>query len=184
MEIKRQADLEYEEELQAIAGLRLLDDDLMTLVFDRNIEAAELLLNVILQRNDLKVAEVVAQREYKNPMAGGRSIKIDIYAVDSEENIGKLMHDFRCINSADMFYTVLAEQVRYFKETEEGRKIMSETFEELANRVAESRAKVMAKAMAETMAQTMAETMAESMVETKTKEEKKSLHAVCWQGEN
>ena len=43
----------------------LLDDNLMTLVFDRNIEATELLLNIILQRGDLKVLEVAAQREYK-----------------------------------------------------------------------------------------------------------------------
>ncbi len=56
--------------LKAIAELSLLDDNLMTLVFDRNIEATELLLNVILQRNDLKVLEVVGQREYKNPMWG------------------------------------------------------------------------------------------------------------------
>ncbi len=31
----------------------------MTLVFDRNIEATKLLLNDILQRNDLKVLEIV-----------------------------------------------------------------------------------------------------------------------------
>mgnify|MGYP007025237726 CR=1 FL=1 len=59
----------------------------MTLVFDRNIEATELLLNVILQRNDLKVLEVVGQREYKNPMSGGRSITIDIYAVDGDGKV-------------------------------------------------------------------------------------------------
>lgn len=47
-------------------------------------EAAELLLDVILQRSDLKVLEAVAQREYKNPMSGGRSITIDIYAVDGD----------------------------------------------------------------------------------------------------
>lgn len=60
-----------EEVLEAIATLSLLDDNLMTLVFDRNISATELLLNVILQRDDLKVLEVVAQREYKNPVVGG-----------------------------------------------------------------------------------------------------------------
>lgn len=46
-----------------------------------------ILLNVILQRNDLKVLEVVAQREYKNPVSGGRSITIDIYAVDGDGKI-------------------------------------------------------------------------------------------------
>ena len=219
-------DVRMQENLQAIAKLRLLDDDLMTLVFDRNIEATELLLNIILQRKDLKVLEVVAQREYKNAMAGGRSITIDIYAKDAEDKIydvevqrsdrgadfhrarfhssmidtkmlkekqnfkeihdsyvifitqndvigagfplyhvdrvikeigkdfgdgshiiyvngsykndadpiGKLMHDFRCTSSVDMFYPVLANQVRYFKETEGGRKIMCKTFEDLAEK--------------------------------------------------
>ena len=66
-----QKQLERQETLEAIGKLNLLDDNLMTLVFDRNIEATELLLNVILQRNDLKVLEVVAQREYKNSMRMG-----------------------------------------------------------------------------------------------------------------
>ena len=78
---------EREEVLKAIDKLCLLDDNLMTLVFDKNIEATELLLNVILKRNDLKVLEVVAQREYKNPMSGGRSITIDIYAADKEGKV-------------------------------------------------------------------------------------------------
>ena len=66
-------DIRMQENLQIISKLRLLDDDLMNLVFDKNIEATELLLNIILKRTDLKVLEVVAQREYKNAMAGGRS---------------------------------------------------------------------------------------------------------------
>ena len=82
MDTKEQMDLKRKETLDAIRKLCLLDDNLMTLVFDRNIEATELLLNVILRRNDLRVLDVVAQREYKNPMPGGRSITIDIYAVD------------------------------------------------------------------------------------------------------
>ncbi len=82
-----QKQLERQETLEAIGKLNLLDDNLMTLVFDRNIEATELLLNVILQRSDLKVLEVVAQREYKNPMPGGRSITIDIYAKDGKDKV-------------------------------------------------------------------------------------------------
>ena len=214
------------ETLSAISKLCLLDDNLMTLVFDRNIEATELLLNVILQRDDLKVLEVVAQREYKNSMPGGRSITIDIYAKDGDgkiydievqratsgadvhrarfhssmidtkmlkakqefkeihdsyvifitasdvvgagrslyhinrvieetgayfgdgshiiyvngsykddnDPVGKLMHDFRCLSSVDMFYPVLAKQVKYFKETEGGQEIMCQVFEELAEK--------------------------------------------------
>ena len=227
-----QKQLERQETLEAIRKLNLLDDNLMTLVFDRNIEATELLLNVILQRNDLKVLEVVAQREYKNPMPGGRSITIDIYAKDGNDKvydievqrasagadvhrarfhssmidtkmlkagqefneihdsyvifitasdvmgagcslyhidrviketgayfgdgshiiyvngsykddsdpIGKLMHDFRCLSSVDMFYPALAKQVRYFKETEGGQAIMCQVFDDLAEKRAEKRA--------------------------------------------
>ena len=237
METKTMVDIEREEELQAISKLRLLDDDLMRLVFDKNIEATELLLNIILQRNDLKVLEVVAQREYKNAMAGGRSITIDIYAIDrerkvydieiqrasegadvhrarfhssmidtrmlkkrqkfkelhdsyvifiteedvigvglslyhvervfketgapfgdgshiiyvnssyknDEDPVGKLMHDFRCTSSVDMFYSVLANQVRYFKETEGGKEIVCKTFEELADKRAKAREEARAK---------------------------------------
>ena len=36
-----------EEDLKLLAGLRLLDDDFMTVVFDRNTEAAGLVLNII-----------------------------------------------------------------------------------------------------------------------------------------
>ncbi len=81
-------ELKYkEEDLKLLAGFTLLDDDFMTIVFDRNIEATELVLNIILGRSDLKVIEVVAQREYKNPVTGGRSIKLDIYAEDSDGKV-------------------------------------------------------------------------------------------------
>ena len=50
-----------------------MDDNFMTIVFDRNIEATEFLLNTILERTDMKVIKVVAQREYKSPITGGRS---------------------------------------------------------------------------------------------------------------
>lgn len=232
MNIAKKVGIQHEKELEAIAKLRLLDDDLMTIVFDRNIEATELMLNIILQRDDLKVTEVTTQKEYKNPMAKGRSITIDIGAVDAEgkvydvevqratagadvhrarfhssmidtkmlkekqqfkelydsyvifivehdvmgaglalyhidrmiketgecfndgshiiyvngnyknddDPVGKLMHDFRCTSSVDMFYPVLADQVKYFKETEGGREIMCKTFEDLAEKWAEEKA--------------------------------------------
>lgn len=76
-----------EENLKMLANFRLLDDDFMTVVFDRNIEATELILRIILQRTDLKVLEVTAQREYKSPITDGRSIELDIYAEDKEGKI-------------------------------------------------------------------------------------------------
>ncbi len=72
---------------ETIDGFTLFDDDFMSVVFDRNIEAAEFLLNIILERDDMEVVEVIGQREYKNPVIGGRSIRIDIYAKDSKGKI-------------------------------------------------------------------------------------------------
>ncbi|MCD8249409.1 MAG: PD-(D/E)XK nuclease family transposase [Lachnospiraceae bacterium] len=71
-----------EADLQRIRGLRLMDDDYITVCFDCNLEATEQVLNVLLERTDLKVTEVVGQRELKNP--NGRSIRLDIHAMDSE----------------------------------------------------------------------------------------------------
>ena len=73
---------------KAIDDLNLFDDDLMSKVFDGNIEATELLLKIILERDDI-------------------------------------------------YYKPLAEGVRHFKETEEGRDIMCESFEKLANKYAD-----------------------------------------------
>ena len=220
-----------EEDLRLLEGFRLLDDDFMTMVFDENIEATELLLNIILERDDLRVTRVEVQKEEKNPIVGKRTIKLDIYAVDGDgkvydveiqrqdagadvhrarfhssvidtrmlnaqqefkelhdsyvifitENdvlgkelplyhadrviretgemlgdgshiiyvngaykndddpIGKLMHDFRCTNAVDMFYPVLASQVRYFKETEGGREKMCKAIEDAVNNRMETR---------------------------------------------
>lgn len=76
-----------EENLKMLENFRLLDDDFMTIVFDRNIQATELLLKIILERTDLKVLEVTAQREYKSPITDGRSIELDIYAENKEGKI-------------------------------------------------------------------------------------------------
>lgn len=44
----------HEEDLQRLRGLRLLDDDFMSKVFE-DIECAEFLLQILLKRDDLKV---------------------------------------------------------------------------------------------------------------------------------
>jgi hypothetical protein len=46
--------------------------------------------------------------------------------------LGKLIHDFNCVNASDMYYPVLAERVRYFKEDVKGVGIMCRVVEELA----------------------------------------------------
>lgn len=76
-----------EEDLKLLEEFCLLDDFFMMIVFDRNISATGFILNIILGRDDLEVIEVVAQREYKNPVPGGRSIRLDIYARDSDGKV-------------------------------------------------------------------------------------------------
>ncbi|MCI9418288.1 MAG: hypothetical protein HFI82_13010 [Eubacterium sp.] len=75
------------ENLAPLEEFTFLYDEFMTNVFDRNTEATELLLNIILGSSDMEVTEVVAQREYKNPITGGRSIKLDIYAKGSDGKV-------------------------------------------------------------------------------------------------
>lgn len=73
---------------KTIEGLTLFDDDLMSKVFDENIEATTLLLRIILQQENIKVTKVKGQVELKNPIVGGRTIKLDIDAtLDDDEKI-------------------------------------------------------------------------------------------------
>lgn len=220
-----------EELNQAIDDMTLFDDDLMSKVFDGNTEATELLLSIILERDDIKVLRVKGQVDMRSPYVGGRSIRLDIHAVlgdgtefdvevqrneegsnirrarfnvsmmdtrmlrkkqefkelrdayvificqhdkfgkgdpvyhvdkvvretgkpyddgaytiyvngvyQGENSFGRLAHDFNCKEADDFYYKPFANGVRHFKETKEGREIMCESFERLADKVAEERA--------------------------------------------
>ena len=72
------------EDLKRIKSLRLIDDDFMRIFFDGYIEGAELLLKVILDRDDIKVDDVRTQKELKN--IKGRTVWLDIYATDGSGN--------------------------------------------------------------------------------------------------
>ena len=52
-----------EDTIRILEGFRLLDDDFMTAVFEENIEATQLLLNIILERDDMEVISVETQKE-------------------------------------------------------------------------------------------------------------------------
>lgn len=227
------------EDLERLRKFRLMDDDFMSKVFDQNIEATQLLLNIILQRTDIKVKTVTAQREFKTTF--GHSVKFDVYAEDDNEkpydieiqrsdrgaspqrarynnsvldtyllkkgkdykelietyvifitendvfaqgiplyhierkiletdelfddgshiifvngqysnpndDIGKLMHDFRCVEADNMYFEALAKKVKYFKETEGGSNAMCKMMEDMrieaANEKAIENAKIMLK---------------------------------------
>ena len=47
--------------------------------------------------------------------------------------VGRLMHDFSCTNPQDMHYGLLAERVRFFKESKEGVAIMCKAIEDMRN---------------------------------------------------
>lgn len=70
-----------EEHMEIIRQFRLIDDTFMTKVFEEP-ECAEVLLRIILNRDDLKVIRTVTQLELKNLQ--GRSSRLDIYAMDGE----------------------------------------------------------------------------------------------------
>lgn len=214
-----------------IDDLTLFDDDLMTLVFNKNIPATELILRIILKRN-IRVISVDAQEEMRSPIVGGRDITLDIHAIDEDgeeinvevqgssegahvrrarfhsavmdsrmlkendpfkilkdsyvifiykhdkfgkglpiyraerviseieeplndgshivyvngnykgnDEIGKLMADFRSTSSDGMNYKELADGLHHFKETEEGRDVMCESVKKYAEEYAKEYAK-------------------------------------------
>ena len=65
--------------VKLLRGFRLLDDDFMSKVFE-DTACAQLLLNIILERDDLTVREVHGQYTIKNLQ--GRSVRLDILAID------------------------------------------------------------------------------------------------------
>ena len=74
----------HEEDLQRLRGFRLLDDDFMSKVFE-DTECAEFLLQIILNRDDLKVKKSNSQYSIKNLQ--GRSVRLDILAVDRQNRV-------------------------------------------------------------------------------------------------
>ena len=53
--------------------------------------------------------------------------------IQDDTPLGLLMHDFHCINPDDMHYKILADRVKYFKQTEEGVSIMCKAMEDMRN---------------------------------------------------
>ena len=74
-------DNKQKELLEKIKEFRLLDDNFMSKVFEDNYDCIELLLHIIMEKPDLKVEEARTQYDIKNLM--GRSVRLDIYAVDT-----------------------------------------------------------------------------------------------------
>lgn len=52
-----------------------------------------------------------------------------VETLNDETDIGRLMHDFRCTSSIDMFYDILKEGMHHYKETEGGRTAVCKAIE-------------------------------------------------------
>ena len=72
---------QHEQDLQKIAGFRLLDDDFMTRVFDGATEEMSYVLTVIL---GFKVTVIDVRTQYEVKNLRGRSARLDIYAKDDK----------------------------------------------------------------------------------------------------
>ena len=220
--VTEQIDQKHQEDLQRLRGFRLLDDDFLTKCFEGDTASIELVLQIVLEKPDLKVLDVRTQVFVENLL--NRSVRPDILATDSTEAklnvevqrsdkgagrkrarynssmmdanflkkgedfdrlpetwvifitendvmekglplypiercflgtgerfedgshilyvngayrgdtpIGKLMHDFSCTDAADMYYGILADRVRFFKESKEGIEIMCRAMEDMRN---------------------------------------------------
>lgn len=69
-----------------IDRMRLLDDLLMTMVFDGNIPETQRMINIILGREDIIVKSVTVQNLEKTPLADGYDAKLDVFAEDRDGN--------------------------------------------------------------------------------------------------
>ena len=70
----------HQQDLQRIHSFRYMDDDFMTVCLADNFEGVELILRIVLNRNDLKIKSIRTQEVLKNLQ--GRSATLDVHAVD------------------------------------------------------------------------------------------------------
>ncbi|MBO4714728.1 MAG: Rpn family recombination-promoting nuclease/putative transposase, partial [Verrucomicrobia bacterium] len=73
---------QYEEYRRALKRMRMLDDTLMKCVFKDCKPVVELVLRIILKRDDLEVIDFTVSKEYKN--LKGHSVCLDVVAVDKD----------------------------------------------------------------------------------------------------
>lgn len=76
---------EHQKDLQRLRDLRPIDDDFMRCLFKDNIPLVELVLRIIMNKQDLIITDCETQKDIKR-LAGARSVCLDAYGTDS---IGK-----------------------------------------------------------------------------------------------
>ena len=131
--VTKNESLDQKEIGKIVDNMSLFDDDLMSRVFDNNKPATEYLLKTILGRN-VHVKETKGQVELKNPVVGGRNIRLDIVASDDRkrkfncevqrDNRGthpSSMLDTRMLKEKELFqnlkdsYVIFITEKDYFK---------------------------------------------------------------------
>ncbi len=70
----------HQQDLERLKSLRYIDDDFMTVCLADNYEGIELILRIVLGREDIKIKTVRTQELLKNLQ--GRSAILDVHAVD------------------------------------------------------------------------------------------------------
>ena len=79
--VTEQIDQKHQEDLQRLRGFRLLDDDFLTKCFEGDTASIELVLQIVLEKPDLKVLDVRTQVFVENLL--NRSVRLDILVTDS-----------------------------------------------------------------------------------------------------
>ncbi|NBK91192.1 nuclease [bacterium 1XD21-13] len=79
--VAKQIEQKHQENLQRLKNFRLLDDDFLTKCFEGDTAGIELVLQIVLERPDLKVLDVRTQVFVENLL--NRSVRLDILATDS-----------------------------------------------------------------------------------------------------
>ena len=71
----------HQQDLERLKSLKYMDDDFMTVCLADNHEGVELILRIVLGRDDIIIKSVHTQELLKNLQ--GRSAILDVHAVDS-----------------------------------------------------------------------------------------------------
>ena len=73
--VTEQIDQKHQEDLQRLRGFRLLDDDFLTKCFEGDTASIELVLQIVLEKLDLKLLDVCTQVFMENLLS--RSVRLD-----------------------------------------------------------------------------------------------------------
>ena len=80
LDISEQIDRKYAKDLEILKDLRLIDDDFLTKCFEGNTACIELVLRIVLEKQDLKVLDSRTQVFIENIL--DRSVRFDVLATD------------------------------------------------------------------------------------------------------